>query len=155
MRKFQVLIFLVSIVWSLGQIPTVPTPETTLATTTTTTIGVTTTNRPPISIPTAPTQTQPGETTTTIFTTTTTAGSSLQTTTPPPETFQCPPTGVYYYPTLHCQNFVVCINGHQQLGRCQDGFLFDAIRLNCEPAGTVDCGDRTRPEGVNSFIFRF
>jgi hypothetical protein len=150
MRKFQVLIFWSLIAWCSGQVPTVPTvgPTTTTEQITTTTTGTTTTagtttTRPPITIPTA--GTLPGATTTILTTTNS----------PPPETFQCPPVGVHYFPTTHCQHFIVCINGNQQLGQCQDFYLFDAVRLNCEPAEVVNCGDRIRPEGVNKFIFRF
>lgn len=140
MKKLPIFLFLSVFSRNLAQVvPSAPTvgPTTTTLEMTTTTVGVLTTTTmrpPPAPVPTAPTGNAPPATTLAPSPTTTTSGP-----------FQCPPTGVSYHPTSHCQFFVTCINGNRHDGQCLTGFLFDAIRLNCEPEVTVDCGDRTRP----------
>lgn len=57
----------------------------------------------------------------------------------------CPPEGIHHIATDHCQYFIICINGAEHLGRCSDGFLFDAQIRACQPAAMVYCGTRTRP----------
>lgn len=155
MKRVEIFVILSIFSGVLGQngLPTVPTAAPTTSTTTTTEEPTTTTTtqevtttlsattsrsttlRPPTpSIPTAP-----------IGTPTTSAPSTISASSTTLTSFECPPTGVHHFPTSHCQHFVICVNGNPYDGQCQNGFLFDEIRRNCEPSEIVDCGNRIRP----------